>query len=106
MSDELTHLPRLHLVSLPLSLGLAFNPDPRIWTVRRANISCFAPTFLGPARARTPGLASAPTEWPFRAPAIFYIPAPAPVPAPAPAPAPTFTLAPVSLTPSPARRGP
>lgn len=95
-SSKTTHLPRLHLVSLSLSLCLSFDLDPRSRTARRAKISCFAPTFLDPARTRTrtPSSASTPTRSPLRAPTVLCAPAPAPTPSPVP------------LTPSPARWGP
>lgn len=92
-SRKMTHLPRLHPVSLPLNLGLSFDLDPRTRTGRRAEISCFAPTFF-PARTRAPSSASTPTRWSFCAPTFLCAPAPASTPAPVP------------LTPSPARRGP
>src|SRR6266403_4751518 len=54
-SSEMTHLARLRLVSLPLSLGLSFDFDPRSRSVRRPNVSCFVPYFFfGLARTRTP----------------------------------------------------
>src|SRR5258707_3958365 len=94
-SSEMTHLPRPYPVSLSLSLSLSFDLDPRSRTVRRANISCFAPTFLGPARTGTPSPASTPTRQSSGTSTILCAPAPAPAPTPAP----------VSLTPSPAQRG-
>lgn len=92
--SKMTHLPRLHPVSLSLSLCLSLDLDPRSRAARRVKTSWFAPTFLGPARTRTPSSASTPTRSPFRAPTILCAPAPAPTPAPIP------------LTPSPARWGP